>query len=210
MTIKLYHAPRTRSIRVRWLLEEMGLDYTLERVAFDKRPAGDEAYAKINPLRKVPALDDDGMVMIESIAIMEYLMGRYGPTPLALSPDEADYGRYLQWLQFGEAGMLMPVNMLMAHTVLLPEKARDPKLAAWARSETDKLLEYISAHGVGSRQFLAGDRFTAADISVCYMLYLLKISRQFSGAPENVNAYFKAQTQRESWKVASEVEPASA
>ena len=42
------------------------------------------------------------------------------------------------------------------------------------------------------------------------MLYLLKISRQFSGAPENVNAYFKAQTQRESWKVASEVEPASA
>lgn len=138
--LRLYHAPRTRSLRVRWLLEEMKLPYTLESVAFAQRPAGDEAYADIHPLRKVPALADKGRVMFESVAIMQYIMGRYGPTDLDVKPDEADYDLFLQWLHFGESGMIMPVTLLLAHTVLLPEKARSDVIARSAKADTVKAL----------------------------------------------------------------------
>tara|TARA_R110000868_G_scaffold229089_2_gene482070 strand:- start:26780 stop:27466 length:687 start_codon:yes stop_codon:yes gene_type:complete len=202
--LTLYHAPRTRSIRVRWLLEEMGLPYTLNTVQFATRPAGDESYALIHPLRKVPALKDGDEIVLDSIAIMQYLLGRYGPSPLDVAPDEAEYGRFLHWLHFGESGMIMPVSLLLAHTQLLPEDKRDPNLAQWARHETGKALEFASAHGLGNREFFAGDRFTAADISMGYMFYLLKLIRGFSEAPENLKSYFARLTARPGWVIASE------
>ena len=199
----LYHAPQTRSIRVRWALEEMGLDYRIEPVQFKSRPAGDEAFAKINPLRKLPAFRDGAMTMTESNAILQYLLGKYGPSDLEVKPDEADYGRYLQFLHFGEGGMTMPVSLLLAHTALLPEDQRNPALAKWAKIETGKLLDYLADHGLDGRDWLAAGRFTAADISVVYMLYLLKIIRQFDAAPEILKVYFARATGRDAWKKAS-------
>lgn len=202
--LTLYHAPRTRSIRVRWLLEEMELPYELHTLQFATRPAGDESYALIHPLRKVPALKDGDQIVLDSIAIMQYLLGRYGPSELDVTPGEADYGRFLHWLHFGESGMIMPVSLLLAHTQLLPEDKRDPNLAKWARFETDKLLEFASKHGLGDREFITGDRFTAADISLGYMFFLLKLIRQFSDAPENLKSYFARLTARPSWVIASD------
>ena len=204
--LRLYHAPRTRSVRVRWLLEEMGLPYDVVPVQFDTRPAGDESYARVHPLRKVPALEDKGEHIYESIAILQYLMGRYGPTDLDVRPDEADYGRFLQWLHFGEAGVLMPVQLLLAHTMLLPEKARDPRMAAWAKSETLHLLAFAAEHGLGERDFFAAGRFTAADISITYMLFLMKLMHQFDALPDNLKAYFARMTGRDSWAVATAIE----
>jgi len=200
----LYHGPNSRSIRARWMLEVMGLPYRLEAVKFDTRPIGDAAYEAIHPLRKVPVLADNGELVRDSIAIIQYLLGRYGPSELEVRSDEADYGRYLEFLQFGEAGMLMPVNLLIAHTVLLPENHRNPALAKWARSETDKLLKYIAETGLGDgRSYLAAERFTAADISVGYMLYLLKIIKQFDKSHAALNAYFDRLKTRDDWQRAS-------
>lgn len=207
--LRLYHAPRTRSVRIRWLLEEMGLPYTLETVAFATRPAGDEAYADIHPLRKVPALEDNGRVMFESVAIMQYIMGRYGPTDLDVRPDEDDYDLFLQWLHFGESGLIMPVTMLLAHTVLLPEKARNPVIARSAKSDTVKALRMLADHGLEGREYLAGGRFTAADISVFYMLFLLKIIKQFDDAPDAVKDYFARLAARPGWLAASAVDEAA-
>jgi glutathione S-transferase len=201
--LTLYHAPRTRSIRVRWMLDEMGLPYTLHRLQFATRPAGDESYALIHPLRKVPALKDGEEVVLDSIAIMQYLLGRYGPSPLEIAPDEDEYGRYLHWLHFGESGMIMPVSLLLAHTQMLPEDKRDPKLAAWAKYETGKLLAFASEHAIGDREFIAGDRLTAADMSLTYMFYLLKLMRQFTDVPENLKAYFARMTALPGWIAAS-------
>jgi len=207
--LHLYHAPRTRSIRVRWLLEEMGLPYTLETVAFAQRPAGDEAYAEVHPLRKVPALADKGRVMFESVAILQYIMGRYGPTDLDVGPQEEEYDLFLQWLHFGESGLIMPVTLLLAHTMLLPEKARNPLIAKSAKTDTVKALKMLADHGLEGRDYLAGGRFTAADISVGYMLFLLKIIKQFDDAPDAVKAYFSRLTARPGWIAASAVDGAA-
>lgn len=201
--LTLYHAPMTRSIRPRWALEEMGLDYRLEMVDFERGNVGGDAYRAVNPLQKVPALKDGDQVILESVAIVEYLANRYGPSPLVVTPVEDDYARYLEWLHYGEGSMSMSVNLLLAHTMLLPEKHRNPQLAQWAKAEVDRHLAHIAARGLDGREFLAAGRFTAADMAVTYMLYLLKLLRQLEDAPEAVKAYWERITAMDSWKTAS-------
>ena len=199
----LYHAPMTRSIRPRWALEEMGLDYAMERVAFTRGDVGGEEFRQVNPMQKIPAFKDGDQVILESNAIVQYLVTKYGPTELNVTPDEADYAGYLEWVHFGEATMSMGVNLLLAHTTLLPEKHRNAGLAEWAQGEVDKHLNMIAERGLKGHDYLAADRFTAADISVVYMLYLLKIIKRFDSAPDSVAAYFKRVTAREAWRTAS-------
>ncbi len=207
--LTLYHAPMSRSVRVRWCLEEMGLPHHLERLgAITPETRGDVGgadYRAVHPLQKVPALKDGETVILESLAMLEYLAAKHGPTPLALSPDEADYGRYLEWLHFGEATMAMSVNLTLAHSTLLPEAHRSAGMLKWARSEVDKQLKLLAERGLedGARSFLAGDRLTLADMSLGYMLFLLKIVKQFDGAPEPVRRYFDRLREIESWKRAS-------
>ncbi|XBQ17165.1 MAG: glutathione S-transferase family protein [Oceanicaulis sp.] len=202
--LTLYHAPMSRSVRVRWCLEEMGLPHKLERVAFDRGNVGGEAYRAINPIQKVPALTDGDLVILESVAIVQYLVTKHGATPLAVEPGEPDYARYLEWLHFGEATMSMATNLVLAHSFLLPEHQRNPQMLKWARQTVDTQLGLIAQRGLADgREFLAAGRLTAADMSVGYMLYLLKITKQFDGAPEPVRAYFDRLRALDSWKRAS-------
>lgn len=203
MTITIFHAPRTRSIRVRWLLEEMGLDYDLHRVEFTRGDVGGEDYRKITPLQKVPAIKDGDVVMVESIAILQYITRRYGPTELAPMAEDAAYPDYLQYLHFGESGMNIYVSMLLGHTALLPEEQRVPGIAKWAEAETRKCLGVID-HGLKGHDWLAADRFTAADISVGYMLFLLKlIGKLEPTASPAIMDYWERLTAREGWKAAA-------
>lgn len=206
--ITLFHAPMSRSVRVRWCLEEMGLPHTVENlgpITGDQRGnMGGDAYRAVNPLQKIPAMKDGDVIMLESVAMVEYLVTKYGPTELAVTPDEPDYARYLEWMHFCEGTMAMAVNLTLAHNVLLPEAQRNPGLAKWARSEVDKQLKLIAERGLGEgREFLAAGRFTAADISIGYILYLLKVVKQFDGAPEPVRAYFDRLRDRPAWQRAS-------
>lgn len=199
----------SRSVRVRWCLEEMGLAHTIERLApitADTRGnVGGAEFKTINPLQKVPALKDGDEVILESNAMLEYLVTKYGPTPLAVTPDEPDYGRYLEWLHYGEATMAMSVNLTLAHTTLLPEAHRNAGIAKWARAEVAKQLSVLGQRGLdnGARTYLAGDRLTIADMSIGYMLFLLKIVKQFDAAPDSVRAYFDHLRTLDSWKRAS-------
>src|ERR1041384_1272784 len=116
--IKLYHAPFTRSIRVLWLLEELGVPYELERVAFQppKHP-----FSQPTPYGKVPAIADGDVEMIESGAIVEYGPERYGKGKLAPAPGSPERGPFLQWLHFAEATALPPVGDIVRHTLFKPE-----------------------------------------------------------------------------------------
>lgn len=206
--ITLYHAPMSRSVRVRWCLEEMGLPHRLENLgpitANQRGKMGGDAFKAINPMQKIPAMTDGDRVMLESVAMVEYLVTKYGPTELAVTPDEPDYDRYLEWMHFSEGTMSMAVNLTLAHTTLLPEEQRNPGLAKWARMELDKQLKLVAERGLGEgREYLAAGRFTAADIVLGYLFYLLKIVKQFDGAPEPVKAYFDRLKQRPAWQRAS-------
>ena len=199
----LHHAPRTRSIRCRWLLEEMGVPYTLAQAPYRASPEETAAYTKLHPLAKIPALEHGDTAMFESVAIMQYILATFGPSDLEVRPGEPGYGQFLQWMHFGEGGLTLPVTMLLAHTALLPEEHRNAGIAAWAKAETDKHLQALEHSGIVDGGYLVADRFTAADISVGYMLYLLKIIRQLGDAPDSIKDYFKRITARDAWKIAS-------
>src|SRR3569623_1585735 len=94
-----------RGFRVVWLLEEMGLPYTLRPVDLLAGVEHDQEFLAINPAGFIPALRDGDVTMVESVAIMEYLIARYGPTPLAPSARDPAFPAYLQFLHLGEAGL---------------------------------------------------------------------------------------------------------
>ena len=96
--MKLYHVPLTRSIRVVWLLEEMGItDYELVTISRDDWHdfAKSDEYQAVNMLGKYPGMRDGDLTMVESVAIMEYAIAKYGANGLAPASDDPEYGEYL-------------------------------------------------------------------------------------------------------------------
>src|SRR5437867_11408324 len=102
-----------RGFRVVWLLEEMGLAYQLRPVDLLAGVEEDAEFLAINPAGFIPAIRDGDVTMVESIAIMEYLMARYGPTPLAPDPHNPAFPAYQQFLHLGEAGLAASIYFVV-------------------------------------------------------------------------------------------------
>lgn len=125
--MKLFHCYNSRSLRPLWCLEEMGLDYELEIMPFPPRFER-EGYLDINPLGTVPAFTDDGITLTESTGICQYLVQKYGPTPLAVTPDEPEYGDFLNWLYRSDATFTFPLALILRYTKLEPEERMNPQV----------------------------------------------------------------------------------
>src|ERR1700759_1777465 len=127
--IRLYHCTDARSFRPLWALEELGLAYELTVMPFPPRYRAKE-YMTVNPLGTIPALVDGGTFMTESSAIVQSLVTRYGPSPLAVEPGEPAYGAWLNWLHFGEATLTFPQTLVLRYGKLEPEERRSPQVTA--------------------------------------------------------------------------------
>jgi glutathione S-transferase len=154
--IVLYRALASRAFPVLWLLEELGLDYRSEIISLRdwRRP---ERLLEITPSGKVPAVVDGETVVTEAPAICLYLADCYAPGTLAPRIDEADRGPYLKWMVWSTA-VLEPARELQLTTVVPPESAWGVGWAAW------ELVVKELADAVEHRQWLLGDRFSAADV----------------------------------------------
>lgn len=170
MSLTLYHCAHARSLRPLWCLEEMELDYDLVNLPFPPRVFAKE-YKEINPLGTIPFLVDGPTKMSESCGICFYLTEKYGPTDLALSVEDADYGSFLNWLYFSDATLTFPQTLVLRYTQLEPEERRIPQVAddyaAWFAGR----LRHVEAT-LADREFLVADRFTIADIAIGYALHL--------------------------------------
>lgn len=158
-----------RGFRVVWLLEEMGLPYRLRGVDLLAGVENDPEFLAVNPAGFIPALQDGDVTMVESIAIMEYLMARNGPTALAPQPPDASFAPYLQFLHLGEAGLACPMYFVNGARHIAPEEQRDNWSAGQALETFENRLGIVTRQ-LSHAPYVAGDRFTAADISVTYAL----------------------------------------
>lgn len=187
-----------RGFRVVWLLEEMGLAYRLRGVDLLSDVAKDTEFMAINPAGFIPALQDGDVVMVESIAIMQYLTSRYGPTPVAPPPLDPTFGLYQQFLHLGEAGLMASMYFVSVSKHLAPEAERDN----WGAR---KALEVFNSRlGLVTRQlartpYLAGSKFTAADISVGYALEFAARSGSYK-LGELERAYMTRLRERDGYK----------
>ena len=191
-----------RGFRVVWLLEEMGLPYRLRPVDMLAGVEHDAEYLAVNPAGFIPAIQDGDATMVESIAIMEFLMARHGPTPLAPQPHDPAFPAYQQFLHLGEAGLATPMYFVVVNRHFAPEAERQN----WGAGKALEVFE--SRLGLVTRQlarspYLAGDRFTAADISVTYALQFAQRTRCFV-LGETERAYVARTSGREAYKRAME------
>ncbi|MBS0471048.1 MAG: glutathione S-transferase [Proteobacteria bacterium] len=190
-----------RGIRVVWLLEEMGLPYRLRDVNLLEDISKDTEFLAINPCGFIPALQDGDMVMVESIAIMEYLLGRYGrqsKSALAPAPDAPNFGLYQQFLHLGEAGL---AGMLYFHVItknIAPEAERNN----WTARESVEIfrnrLQLVSRQ-LALAPYMAGEYFTAADISVTYALTFAQAAGGLTLGKDERN-YWERMTARDGYK----------
>lgn len=158
-----------RGFRVIWLAEEIGLPYRLRPVDMLAGVENDKEFLAINPGGFIPAIQDGDVTMVESIAIMEYLMARHGPTPLAPSPHDPAFPLYQQFLHLGEAGLAGPANFAMLGPFLAPELDHPDWTGARLREAFERRRRLVALR-LAQSPYLAGDHFTAADISVGYAL----------------------------------------
>ncbi|MGH2901220.1 MAG: glutathione S-transferase family protein [Solirubrobacteraceae bacterium] len=165
--LKLYYAPRTRSLRIAWLLEELGLPYDLERGEFS--PPARAFFVQKTPLGKFPTLEDGELVMCESGAIMEYILERYGNGRLAPAIGSPKRGAFLQWLHFAEGTAFPPVGIVIWLTRYRDDGAHHAELLANARERAAAGFEFLQRE-LGTKAWILGDEFSAADIALGFTL----------------------------------------
>jgi len=160
--VKIYYAPNTRAVRIVWLFEELGLPYELKRFKLGDPGMRAPEYLKVNPMGRVPTLEDGDLTMSESGAIVQYVLARYGNGRLVPAQTSQDFGPYLQWLHYAEGMLMPPVNTIVVETMLLPPERRNQGNADRALKLLTRMLVPVNAHLEG-REFLAGE-FSGADI----------------------------------------------
>ncbi|MBB5357120.1 glutathione S-transferase [Rhodanobacter sp. ANJX3] len=164
--IELHHLNESRSRRITWLLEELGLEYKIVKYQRDpKTRLAPPALLKIHPLGKAPVIRDGDEVIFESGAIVEYLIRRYGNGRLAPTPDTSDYNRYIEFLHYAEGSAMLPL-LLKFYTSRLGEAATP----LWPRidGEMQNHLGFLNDQ-LASRDFFVGNELTGADIQLIFV-----------------------------------------
>jgi glutathione S-transferase len=184
--IIVHHLEESRSQRVLWLLEELGLVYEVKR--YDRNPQTRLAppdLKAIHPLGKSPLLERDGKIYAESGAIIEYLAETERGGDLSVRLGEAQRAEYLYWLHFAEGSAMLPL-LLKLYVGLLGE-AGAPLMAMRIEPEIDNHLSFANA-ALGDRNHFVGDRFTAADIQMSFVLDAASVRGGLERYPNLVRA----------------------
>jgi glutathione S-transferase len=153
--IMLYHSPASRAFTAYWMLEELGVPFSVKTVDIRKGEQKAPAYLKLNPAGKVPTLTDGEVVVSENPAIGIYLADRYGYGTLAPRIEEPERGPYLKWMVFSTA-VVDPVASLHEQKIDLPGY----NFSFGAFDDMVQVLEGV----LKTRQYLLGERFSAADV----------------------------------------------
>jgi glutathione S-transferase len=174
--IEVHHLNNSRSQRVLWCLEELGVDYQIVKHQRDAQTnLAPDSLKAIHPLGKAPVIRDAGRVIFESGAILDYLVRRHGNGRLAPGPGTPDHERYLEWLHYAEGSAMLPV-MLKLYIARLGE-AGGPLLPR-IHGEIENHFGFLDSE-LSGRDYFVGDELTAADIQLSFpiqagrMLYTL-------------------------------------
>ena len=196
--ITLYHSPRSRSVRPRWLLEEIGTAYDLVTLDLSTQEHKSAAHRQRHPHGQVPALVDGDLALIESAAICLHLADRFPAANLAPPLGTPERGRYYQWMIYAIATLEPPVLQVFLHTMQLPEAERSATQAAAARDKFAEIGQVLS-DALGTHPFLLGERFSAADVMVGSTLAWASLFGMMDGLP-TLAAYVERVTQRPAYQ----------
>ncbi|MEP7247492.1 MAG: glutathione S-transferase [Gammaproteobacteria bacterium] len=181
--ITVHHLNNSRSQRVLWLLEELGVEYELRRYQRDPETMfAPPELRKVHPLGKSPVVTDGGQTLAESGAIIEYLADRYGGGKLARPNDSPERFRYIYWLHYAEGSAMLPLMLTLVFNRIaqspMPFFAKPIARAicgkmmnSYVGPQTTLHLDYMEGE-LGRGTWFAGEDFTAADIQLSFPVEL--------------------------------------
>lgn len=200
--LKVHHLNESRSQRILWLLEELKLPY---EIVFHTRDAktrlAPSSLTDVHPLGKSPVIVDDAaggdLTVIESGAIIDYVIRRHGEGRLAPDPASADYDRYQQWLHYAEGSAMLPL-MLNMYVGRLGEGGAP--LQPRIQSEISNHLAFVN-DSLAGRSFFVGDALSGADIQ---MSFVPEVAKAMGKLPEypHMAAWIERMHARPAWKTA--------
>lgn len=198
----VHHLRRSQSERVVWLCEELGLDYELKGYDRDSKTILAPAdYKALHPMQVAPVIQDDDVLLGESGAVVDYILGKYGKGRLQHGPSHPGYAEYLFWFHFSNGSLqpLMGRNM-MFHRLAVPDD--NPfKVAQIGRLK--RALEHMNER-LATHDFLAGD-FTAADIMSVFSLTTMRIFAPLDLSPyAHIRTWLKRLGERPAYRRAME------
>ena len=197
--IKLYHAPWSRSVRVVWLLEELGLPYELQTAALE--PPAPKPFAQKTPSGKVPTIEDEGITMFESGAILEYILEKCGGGRLAPPQGSALRGPFLQWVHFADSTAFAGLGNIAWHTQFRHDAEALPQAMSDYRGWAAAALDALESALVG-KDFILGSEFSGADIMLGYTLLVAKSFGVLAQEHPNVERYLTRLTARDALRKA--------
>lgn len=183
--ITVHHLNNSRSQRILWLLEELGVAYDIVGYKRDATTnLAPDSLKKVHPLGKSPVITDDGTTIAESGAIVEYLIRKYGRDRFLPAEDSADFVPFLHWMHYAEGSAMLPV-MLSLYVMRLGEAGAP--LHPRIDSEVKNHFGYAEA-ALGPRDFFVGSGLTGADFQMVFVLEAAKSLGLLASFP-NLNRY---------------------
>lgn len=213
--ITVHHLEKSRSHRVLWMLEELGLPYEIVEYKRDpKTMLAPPELRKIHPLGKSPVLDEDGTIYAESAAILEHLVEKHGGGRFAPATGTPAHVRYRYFMHYAEGSVMSPLLLK-----LVTSRVRAAKVPFFIKPIANKIagtidasftdpnlkrhVEFIDAE-LGQRKYFCGDDFTAADIQMSYPVSGLLLGAKDLGPTSNIKAFFERIRDRPAYKKAVE------
>ena len=195
--LKIYGTVRSRANRVIWMAEELGLAY--ESISVDLSAPRDPAFLAVNPNGRLPAIDDEGFYLFESMAINLYLAKKQGG-PLA-PRDAYEDAKMVQWSFWAVTELEKPGLDYLMHTMFLPPEKRDAGVPPKALETLKKPIAVLD-QALEKSGYLVGERFTAADLNVGVFVAYLASAREFLEQYPKVAKFVGALAARPAFKKA--------
>jgi glutathione S-transferase len=191
--IKLYHASLSRSVRIVWLLEELGIPYEL--VTAPLEPPAPRPFVQPTPTGKVPSLEEDGVVLFESGAILQYVLERHGDGRLMPPPESPLRGPFLQWVHFAESTAFSGIGNIAWHTRIRADADEIPAVIEDYRSWAAASLDVLE-HELDGREYILGSELSGADVMLGYTVLVAQAFGILGEARPNLAAYLARLTAR--------------
>jgi glutathione S-transferase len=201
--ITIYHLETSRSERIVWLMEELGLEYKLEAHPREASGAAPPPLKAVHPLGKAPVIRDGDTLLAESGAIVDYIVHRHAGGRLAAHPEAPNYARYLYWLHFAE-GSLMSLMLIALVLSRVPEASASP-VTARILERMRQMVAFVDAQ-LGPGPWFAGADFTAADIMMVFPFTTMRHFLDYDIARHpNIVAYLQRIDSRPAYRKAMAV-----
>ena len=196
----LHYCSNSRAERVLWLLEELKLQYNLNKIKFHPSELKSEEHRSRHPLGRIPVLEDNNITIYESGAIIEYLIAKHSDGSLKPEVNEEKFSQYLQWFHYCEGMIMPPMNTIVVHTLILPEERRNEEVLRQAKNLLSKALNPVNVL-LSDNEYLI-DTFSGADFMLGHALYMSNKLGCVNKEMNNIIRYIKLLNSRKAFNKA--------